>query len=304
MTSETVGAGKQPVARSSRSAVEWRVIWAFWKREVLRYWRDKSQLFGGFSRTVLWLIILGFGLGAALRQVEGYTYAQYIMPGVITLNVLFASLQCAIALVWDREVGLLREVLVSPAPMLSVSFGKILGGATISVVQGSIPLLFAPVIGVDLTIRSVLLAWSVMFGMGITLTAFGVIVASRMKTFEGFGSISNGIIQPLYFLSGSIFPIKGIIGGVGFLDIPDPLRQQLREYGVYAIGGGWVVQLPVWLRVLVYSNPISYQLDLLRAALLDFRQLPLVAGILVTTLLPLIMAGLASYAMTRMYKRG
>ena len=303
----TSSAGSAPSGRSApprRSHVEPRVIWAFWKREILRYMRDRSQIFGGFSRTVLWLIILGFGLGAALRQVEGYTYAQYILPGVITLNVLFASLQCAIAIVWDREVGLLREVLVSPAPMISVAFGKILGGATTSLVQGSIPLLFAPLIGVDLSVRSVLVAWSVMFGMGVTLTAFGVVIASRMKTFEGFGSISNGIIQPLYFLSGSIFPIKGIIGGVGFLDIPDALRAQLREYGVYAIGGGWVVQLPVWLRVLVYSNPLSYQLDLLRAALLDFRQLPLVVDILMVTVLPLAMAALASWAMTRMYKRG
>jgi ABC-2 type transport system permease protein len=269
---------------------------------MLRYWRDRSQLFGGFSRTVLWLIILGFGLGAALRQIEGYSYAQYILPGVVTLNVLFASLQSAIAIVWDREVGLLREVLVSPAPMFSVALGKVLGGATVAVVQGSIPLIFAPIIGVRLTVPNVLLAWCVMLSMGVLLTSFGVVIAARMKTFEGFGSISNGIIQPLYFLSGAIFPIRGIIGGVGFLSIPDQLRQELQRYGVYSIGSGWLVQLPIWLRVLVYANPVSYELDLLRTVLLGFRQLPGIADLGVALVLPLLATGVAARAMRRMYK--
>ena len=95
------------------------VVLVMWRRELIRYSRDRSQLFGAVSRTLLWLVILGFGLGATLREIEGYSYAQYILPGVVTLNVLFASLQSAVALVWDRQVGLLREVLVSPAPMLS-----------------------------------------------------------------------------------------------------------------------------------------------------------------------------------------
>lgn len=258
------------------------VIGVMWKRELLRYARDRSQLFGGFSRTVLWLVILGFGLGAALREIEGYSYAQYILPGVITLNVLFASLQCAIALVWDREVGILREVMVSPAPILSVTLGKLLGGATISVVQGTIPLLFTPIIGVRLGVLSVFGAWVVMFFMGLFITALGVIIASRLKSFEGFGSISNGVIQPLYFLSGSIFPLRGVIGGVGFLEIPEALREELRRLGIFAIGGGWVVQLPVWIQALVYVNPVSYQLDLLRFVLLRFQQLPMAADLAVT----------------------
>lgn len=279
-----------------------RVIGVIWRREMLRYFRERSQPLGGLSRTILWLIILGFGLGASLREIEGYTYVQYILPGVVTLNVLFASLQCAIGIVWDREVGMLREVLVSPAPMLSVALGKLLGGATIAVIQGSIPLAFAPVVGVPLTVTRVLLAWLVIFSMGVFVTALGVLIATRMKTFEGFGTISNGLIQPLYFLSGSIFPLKGIIGGTGFLDIPDSLRMELRRLGIFALGGGWVVQLPVWLRVLVYMNPVSYLLDLLRFVLLDFQQLPLWADLSVATALPLIMLVLATAAMSRMRK--
>lgn len=279
------------------------VVWAMWRRELLRYARDRSQIFGGFSRTVLWLIILGFGLGASFRDIEGYTYAQYIFPGVITLNILFAALQSAVALVWDREVGLLREVLVSPAPMLSVALGKLLGGASVAVIQGSIPLLFAPLIGVSLSLSSLLLAWGVMALLGLSVTGFGVVLASRMATFEGFGSISNGVIQPLYFLSGSIFPLKGIIGGVGFLDLPDALRRQLELLGIHTIGGGWVVQLPVWLQVLVYANPVTYFLDLLRAVSLRYQQLPMAADLAVVAIAPLLTTLLATLAMSRMRRR-
>ncbi|WP_460316900.1 ABC transporter permease [Thermus oshimai] len=290
------------MAKRPRAFDPW-VVLALWRREMLRYLRDRSQPFGGLSRTVLWLLILGFGLGASFRDIEGYTYAQYIFPGVVTLNILFASLQSAITLVWDREVGLLREVLVSPAPMLSVALGKLLGGATVAVIQGLIPFLFAPLIGVSLTLFQLLLALGVMFSMGVLMSALGVVIASRLSTFEGFGSISNGVIQPLYFLSGSIFPLKGIIGGVGFLDLPENLRAELERLGIHTIGGGWVVQLPAWLQVLVYLNPVSYQLDLLRYVTLGYQQLPLVADLLVVSVLPLLAAVFAALAIARMRRR-
>jgi ABC-2 type transport system permease protein len=142
-----------------------------------------------------------------------------------------------------------------------------------------------------------------MFFMGITITAVGVIIASRLRTFEGFGTISNGIIQPLYFLSGSIFPLRGVIGGVGFLDIPAPLREQLRQLGIFSIGGGWVVQLPFWIQILVYINPVSYQLDLLRYVLLEFEQLPLLADVLVTFGLAPVATVIAAASVNRMLKR-
>ena len=268
--------------------VDLRVVGAIWQREVKSYLRDRSQIFGGVSRTVLWLVILGFGLGATLREIEGYTYTQYILPGVMVLNVLFAAMQSAFALVYDRRHGLLRQILVSPAPLFSVTLGKLMGGASAAVIQGSIPLLFAPLIGVSLSVPGVLTAWAVMFAMGFALTGLGVVVATRIKGLRGFGSISNGVIQPLYFLSGSIFPLKGIVGGVGFLDIPQSLRDQLRDHGIYAIGGGWVVELPIWLETIVRLNPISYQLDLMRYAMLGFHQLPLGLGVLVTIACPAI----------------
>ena len=268
-----------------------------WWRELARYRRDWSQIFGAMSRTLLWLVILGFGLGATLKEIEGNTYAQYILPGVVTLNVLFASLQSAIALVWDRQVGLLREVLVSPAPMLSVAVGKICGGATVAVIQGSIPLALAPLLGIRLGLLDLLLAWAIMLAMGIAVTAVSVVLACRMRTFEGFGSISNGVIQPLYLLSGAIFPLKGVIGGVGFLDIPQSLREELYRLGIYTIGGGWMVELPTWLKLLVHANPVNYMLDLLRVVTLGFSQLPLAANLLIVLAFPPLAVILAARAL-------
>lgn len=274
-----------------------RITFVIWQREMLRFTRDRSQIFGSFSRTILWLVVLGFGLGASLREIEGYSYAQYVLPGVIVLNSLFAGLHVAMALVFDRQTGLLREVLVSPAPMLPFALGKLLGGATTAMILGSVPLLIAPFIGVRLTPASVLLALSIMFSLGMMITGVGVIIATRIRSYEGFGSISNGVIMPLYFLSGSIFPLRGVIGGIGFLDIPASLRAELRRYGINAIGGGWVVQLPGWIQALVYANPVSYHLDLLRLVLLRFGQLPLTASLLVVIITPLVSAGLASWAL-------
>lgn len=282
--------------------VDLRVIEVLWRREVMRYLRDRSQIFGGFSRTILWLVILGFGLGATLREIEGYTYAQYILPGVMVLNVLFAAMQSAFQMVFDRKQGLLRQVLVSPAPTLSITLGKLMGGASVAVVQGSIPLLFAPLIGVPLTVPGVLAAWTVMFIMGFALTGVGVLIATRMKGFESFGSISNGVIQPLYFLSGSIFPLKGIVGGIGFLDIPHQLRDALRDHGIYAIGGGWVVELPLWLEAIVRANPISYQLDLMRSALLGFHQLPQLTAVIVCLVFPCAALGIATLSLSALRK--
>ncbi len=286
----------------SKGAIVPSVIYILWKRELLRFVRDRSQIFGAFSRTVLWLLILGFGLGAALREIEGYSYAQYVLPGVVVLNVLYASLQSSIALVWDRHLGLLREVLVSPAPTLSVTLGKLFGGASIAVIQGTIPLLFMPLIGMDIEILAIFFAWGIMFFMGVLITSIGVIIASRMRTFEGFGAISNGVIQPLYFLSGSIFPLKGAVGGVGFTQISDHTRQHLVSEGIRTLGAVWFVTLPWWLQALIFANPVSYILDLLRYVLLDFQQLPLMADFLVTFLLPLVSVVLAAYAMRRMLR--
>lgn len=274
-----------------------RIVFVTWQRELLRLVRDRSQVFSAISRTILWLIVLGFGLGAALREVDGYSYAEYVLPGVVVLNVMFAALHVAMALVWDRHTGLLREILVSPAPLLPFTLGKLLGGATIATLLGSIPLLIAPFLGVQFTLSKLLLVWLLMFALGLVMTATGIFIATRLKSFESFGAVSNGLIMPLYFLSGSMFPLRGVIGGVGFLDIPANLRQELRRLGVNTLGGGWVVQLPVWIQWLVYANPVSYYLDMIRRVLLRYGQMDPTAGLLVVSILPVVAVAVAVWSL-------
>jgi ABC-2 type transport system permease protein len=249
------------------------VVRILWMREVLVFLSDRSQLLGALSRTFLWLIILGFGLGATLREIEGYTYSQYILPGVMVLNILFASLQSAFGIIADRKFGIFRQVMVSPTSSLTLTLGKLSGAATVSLIHGAVPLLFAPIIGISFPLENLLLILPVMFLLSFGITGIGLIIAVRVRGFLSFGAISNGLIQPLYFLSGAIFPLKGIVGGIGFLDIPGTLRDELRNHGVYAISGGWIVELPYWLEVIVKANPISYFLDILRQLILNFSQL-------------------------------
>ena len=185
---------------------------------MLRYGRDRSQIFGAISRTILWLVILGFGLGAALREIEGYSYAQYILPGVITLNVLFSSLQCAISLVWDREVGLLRSVIVSPAPMLSVTLGKLFGGATIAFgFSRSMPLSLACL---------ALLGAADMFSVYVRQSLIQLYTPDEMRGRVGavsslFVSASNELGETESgFLGAIIGPVPAVIaGGIGAIAV-------------------------------------------------------------------------------------
>ena len=224
-------------------------IGMIWLRDLIRFFRQRSQLLGSLSRPVLWLLILGTGLGAALRPglrgggaVAGESYVQFIFPGIIGMTLIFASIQSAISIIWDREFGFLKEVLVAPVSRTSVAVGKALSGATLAVIQGAITLIFAPIVGVKFTVLSALVLLPMMFLIGFALTGIGILIAARMTSFEGFGTISNFLVMPMYFLSGAIFP---------------------------------PVHLPNWLYALVRINPMSYGVDALRAALLHQHYFPL-----------------------------
>jgi ABC-2 type transport system permease protein len=221
-----------------------------WLRDLLRFFRERSRLLGSITRPVLWLLILGTGLGAALRPglrasgaVGGVSYVQFIFPGIVGMTLIFASIQSAISIIWDREFGFLKEVLVAPVSRTSVAVGKAMSGATVAVIQGAITLLFAPLVGVKFTLFSALMLLPVMFLISFALTGIGILIAARMTSFEGFGTISNFLVMPMYFLSGAIFP---------------------------------PVHLPEWLYLLVRANPMSYGVDALRATLLHQHYFPVV----------------------------
>lgn len=232
-------------------------VYAIWLREVKRALRDRGQLIGGLSRPILWVIFLGIGLNPYFRgEIYGearfvvpYTYLQFIFPAVIMLNILYTSVQSAVSLIWDREFGFLREILVSPLPRSLILFGKILGGATVAMMHGCLVLVLARFADVTVSPGQMLYGLWLMAQLSFAMTCFGVIIANHIRSFEGFGVFSNAVILPLYFTSSSVFPL-------------DPALTHSQALVLY----------PEWLVFLVEANPLTYAVDALRGAFINFHQ--------------------------------
>lgn len=241
-------------------------IHAIWLREVKRALRDRGQLIGGISRPILWLLIMGIGLNPYFRgEVYGevrfvipYTYVQFIFPAIIMLNIMYTSVQSAVSVIWDREFGFLREVLVSPMPRWAVLLGKILGGTTIAVLHGSLVLVLARFANIPMGWSNVLQGLALMFLLAFGLTSFGIIIANRVRSFEGFGVFSNAVILPLYFTSSSIFPL-------------DPALTRAQTAVLY----------PDWLIFVVSINPLTYAVDTFRGTFIGFNQFDPMLGMAV-----------------------
>ncbi|HLA44823.1 MAG TPA: ABC transporter permease [Aggregatilineales bacterium] len=241
-------------------------IYGIWKRDIKKFWRERSRLLAGVARPILWLLILGSSLKPAISSSSlngGMDYQQYIFPGVIGLTLIFSSLQSAISIIWDREFGFLKEVLAAPVPRLSIVLGKALGGASQATMQGAITLLFAPIIGLWLKPLQIVELLLMMVVVSFALTSMGIVIASKMSSFEGFGTISNFVVMPMYFLSGAIYPASAV---------------------------------PAWLKPLIVINPLSYGVDALRhitvnagefSIWLDLGYLVVFSAVMIVIALPL-----------------
>ena len=222
--------------RGRRKSTLWptlRAIYIIWYRDVLRYWRDRTRLVASLAQPLLFLIVFGTGLSSALSgaggglggaagAAAGLTYTQFIFPGIIGMSVLFSAIFASMSIVWDREFGFLKEVLVAPIDRSTVAIGKSLGGATQAMVQGLILLILAPVIGVKLTLGSVLALIPLVFVLAFALSSMGVAIASRMKSMQGFQVVVNFLMMPMFFLSGALFPLTGLPGWMTVLTRLDP----------------------------------------------------------------------------------
>ena len=259
-------------------------LYGLWLREVRRSFRDRGQLIGGISRPILWVVILGIGLNPYFRgEVFGkinfvvpFTYLQFIFPAVIALNILFTSVQSAVSVIWDREFGFLREVLVSPLSRGTILLGKVLGGATVAVMHGCLVLLLAKFADVNLTWMKVLEALGLMAMLAFALNSLGVVIANHIRSFQGFGIFSNAVILPLYFTSSSIFPL-------------DPALSQEQTRVVY----------PEWLVIMVEWNPLTYAIDALRGALIGYNQFDPHLGILIMGVSGVVLFALALFEFRR-----
>jgi ABC-2 type transport system permease protein len=218
-------------------------VYMIWHREIVRFARRRSRLVAGVVRSLVWLFVLGIGLRRSFVPLRGLSYEQFLFPGIIAMAVIFASLQSAISIIWDREFGFLREIMAAPIPRASIVLGKALGGATTASFQGLIVLAFAPLAGVHLTVLHALGAALLIFLTSFSLVCLGIVIAARMHDFESFGSIQNFVVMPLYLLSGAMFPLARTGHGLRLLVDLDPLsygadsiRQVLIGYRVHLLG--------------------------------------------------------------------
>jgi len=229
-------------------------IYTIWLRDVKRYYRDKPRIIGSFAQPVLFLFVLGSGLASSFAffgSSRGEDYLNFMFPGIVGMTVLFTSFFGAMSIVWDREFGFLKEVLVSPVSRTSIVIGKILGGSTIAIIQGAIILLFLPLLSNPLTVLDIIKSFGLMFLMAVTISTLGIILASVIKTMQGFQVITNFLLMPMFFLSGAIFPLIDAPRWMVFLSKINPLTYGIDALRYVMLRDSTMQVFPLWLNIVV-----------------------------------------------------
>lgn len=248
-------------------------IVAIWYREIKVFLREKSRIVASTINPILWLLVFGGGLGSSVR-ISGMNYQTFIFPGILAQVVIFTSIFFGVYIVWDRKINFLKEVLVAPISRTSIFVGKVVGGATDSMIQVLILLLIGWVLGatnfipgLHLTMLSILASLAILFITTTSLVSIGLIIGSQMESMEGFQLITTFLLFPLFFLSGALFPIKN---------------------------------LPAWLKPLTLADPLTYSVDALRKIILGYSSFSLTLNLAIMILVMLLMILIGTFAFKRM----
>jgi len=221
----TVSSATLPVQVGSdtRVADEVRVVGMVWERELIRYVRTRSRIVSGLIQPVLFLFVLGYGMSGLVGTTGGFNFREFVYPGVVAMSVVMTAMFSALSIVWDREFGFLREMLVAPVSRTSILLGKTAGGATVATAQGTIMLILAPLVGIHLTPILVVQVIAIELLMAVAMTTFGVFVASRIQKMESFQVVMQMLLMPMLFLSGALFPLNGLPGWLTVITRLNPL---------------------------------------------------------------------------------
>ncbi len=247
MTTQTTARSPQPGPISSVQLARggWRhevhAAAVVWRREMIRFVQDKSRMFVMLLQPLLFLFVMGTGLGSVISTSDSVDFRTFLFPGVLATSVLFTAAFAGISLVWDREFGFLREMMVAPISKSAIIVGKVLGGATSATLQACIVLLLGTLVGVPYSVGLVAILLVCLFLGSMMLTAMGVVLSARIKQIQTAMPVSQLLIMPMMFLSGSLFPLAS---------------------------------LPTWLSVLTRLNPLTYAVQPMRAAVFDRLDLP------------------------------
>ena len=235
-----------------------------WWREIVRFYRQRARVVGVIASPLLFWVVIGSGFGTSFRsgQAAGQHYLNYFYPGTLVMIILFTAIFTMMSVIEDRNEGFLLSVLVAPVPRAAIVLGKVLGGTTLAAAQGLIFLVFAPFVGVQLTLASFGLIVLTVFLVSFALTALGFAIAWPMDSTQAFHAIINLFLIPLWLLSGALFPLSGA---------------------------------SVWMRALMYANPLTYGVEALRTLMYPGAPatFSLTASILTLVLFALFMFSLA-----------
>lgn len=226
-------------------------IYILWLRQVKKYFRSRSRMLGSLGQPILFLVAFGFGFGAVYQKADGGSYIQFLAPGIIAMSVLFTSIFTGIEVIWDRQFGFLKETMVAPVSRFEIMFGRTLGGATVGAIQGVIVFLLTLIVGFRPANWALLpVGFIFIFFIGILFTSLGTAIASKLEDMQGFQVIMNFLVMPIFFLSGALFPLKGLPKIMEYVVKIDPLT-----YGVDGLRGvlvnSWNFNLGLDLAVLV-----------------------------------------------------
>ena len=209
------------------------VIYILWLRELKKYLRSRAQIVASLGTPLMYLAVLGFGLGPVFRRAGQGSYLQFMAPGVIGMTVLFTAMFSGIAMLWDRQFGFLKETLVAPVPRVQIMIGRTLGGATVAVLQGFI------IFGVTLllgfrpaSVLAVPVAFLLIALIAVVFAALATAIGSSLKEMAGFQMVMNFLVMPLWFLSGALYPLQGLPVALAVLTRVDPL-----SYGIDGVRG-------------------------------------------------------------------
>ena len=214
-----------------------RAIWIMWLRELKKFSRSRSRIVGALGQPILYLFALGYGLGHVFEAAGRGSYIQFLVPGIISMAVIYTSMFNGMQIIWDRQFGFLKETLVAPVPRVAIMLGRTFGGATVATAQGCIVFALTLLFGFHpsswpLVIPAIL----VMFMIASLFSSFGITVASFVTDMQGFQLVMNLLVMPMFFLSGALFPLT---------------------------------DSPPFLRAMALIDPLSYGVDGMRALLID-----------------------------------
>src|SRR5580704_8426016 len=203
-------------------------IYILWLRELKRYTRSRAQIVASLGQPLLYLLVLGFGMGPVFQRAGNGSYLQFVAPGVIGMSVLFTSMFSGLGILWDRQFGFLKETLVAPVPRVYIMIGRTLGGATVSIIQGLLVTTVCLIAGFrPVSFATMPLALGFMIMIAFLFAALGMAIGSGLQDMQGFQLIMNFLVLPIYFLSGALFPLTNLPRVLGFIVSLDPL-----SYGI------------------------------------------------------------------------